>query len=272
MIKKSVYILSIIMLMTVFLFVNTSQSDMVTKGLVAYWSFDAGTINGDKVKDTVGQNDGVMKGGPKQVAGKINGALQFDGTNSVDVAGTDTLNFNKKEEFTAAAWIRPASDEPVGSAAVAPPTACCGTVIGQRDALGWALRYDGRNAGAEYEFIVCPNWQGDGGFGVPKKSIPKDTWHYITMLVSKGKAPNMFLYLDGEKVVEGTFACPITSTGPETDIGKAADGAFVGTIDEIAIYNRALDENEIKQNAQSNRFFAVGANGKLAICWGEIKE
>jgi fructan beta-fructosidase len=272
MIKKSVYILSIIMLMVVFMFASTSQSDIVTKGLVAYWSFDASTIKGDNVKDTVGENDGVMKSGPKQVAGKINGALQFDGTNSVDVAGTDDLNFNKKEEFTAAAWIKPASDEPVGSAAVAPPTACCGTVIGQRDALGWALRYDGRNAGAEYEFIVCPNWQGDGGFGASKKDIPKDTWHYITVMVSKDNPPNMFVYLDGELITEGTFAGPITSTGPETDIGKAADGAFVGIIDEVAIYNRALTENEIKQNFQSIRFFAVNSNEKLAICWGNIKK
>lgn len=265
MIRKSVYILAVIMLMTVFMFSNTVRADVVAKGLVAYWSFDASTINGDKVKDIVGKNDGVMKAGPKKVAGKINGALEFDGANSVDVEGTDTLNFVGKEEFSVAAWIKATSDEPV----IGVVAGCCGTIIAQRDALSWALRFDGRNPGQEFELIVCPNWQGDGGFGAPLKEIAKDEWHYITATVDK---KNMTLYLDGEQINQGPYAGPMVGNGPETDIGHASDGGFIGAIDEVAIYDRAITEAEVKQNSQSNRFFAVNANEKLAICWGEIKE
>jgi len=268
MIKRSLDILAMIMLMTVLMFANTVRSDVVAKGLVAYWSFDASTINGDKVKDTVGQNDGVMKSGPKKVAGKINGALQFDGANSVDIEGTDTLDFVGKEEFSVAVWVKPDNDSPV----VGVVAGCCGTIVAQRDALSWALRFDGRNGGQEFEFIVCPNWQGDGGFGAPLKEMPSGEWHYLTGIVAKKNPPNMYLYLDGEKITEGTFSGPMVGNGPETDIGHASDGGFIGAIDEVAIYNRALSEDEVKQNFQSLRFFAVNANYKLAICWGDIKK
>ncbi len=243
---------------------NTIYCDIVTKGLVAYWSLDASTIKGDTVKDIVGKNDGVIKGKPKQVTGKINEAFEFDGTNSVDIDGTEDLNFNGKDELTVSAWINPKNAEPV----VGVVAGCCGTIIAQRDASGWALRFDGRNANSEFEFIVCPGWQGDGGFGATKNSVKPGEWHYLTGVVAK---KFMRVYLDKEMVIEGPFSGPITSNGPETEIGHASDGGFIGIIDEVAIYNRALDENEIIQNYESKRFFAVKSKDKLTTCWGEIK-
>jgi len=263
MLKK--FIGLFVFLVAIFIYANLANADIVPDGLVAYWSLDADTIKGKDVEDGIGENDGVLNGKPKEVAGKINGALEFDGVSSVDIVGTDDLNFNLKEELTVAAWIKAAEDVPVGSPAAA---GCCGTIVAQRDANGWALRFDGRNPGSEFEFIVCPNWQGDGGFGAPQTGVKVGEWHYITGVVN---VKTMLLYLDGELIIEGPFGGPITSVGPETEIGKASDGAFIGTIDEVLIYNRALEEKEIIQNFQSKRFFAVKITDKLASCWGKIK-
>ena len=131
--------------------------------------------------------------------------------------------------------FNPDSDDPVGNQA---DVGCCGSIVAQRDATGWALRYDGRNPGQEIEFIVCPNWQGDGGFGAAK--VEPGGWHYITGVVD---VRVMRIYLDGELVAEQAFSGPITSTGTETDIGLANDGSFIGIIDEVAIYNRALSDD-----------------------------
>lgn len=260
--KKAIYVLTLLAIISVFAYVNIVNADVVQKGLVAYWSFDTGSFKGNTAVDIVGGNDGELNGKPKAVAGKIGQALEFDGTNSVDVAGTNKLNFNGVDEMTAAAWFNAKSDDPV----VGIVAGCCGSIVAQRDANGWALRYDGRNGGAELEFIVCPGWQGDNGFGAPK--VKPGEWHYITGVVAK---TNMYLYLDGELVKEGAFAGPISSTGPETDIGKAGDGGFIGIIDEVVIYNRALDKNEIKQNYETKVFKAVKSMGKLATCWGDLK-
>jgi hypothetical protein len=261
--RKSAYFIMISIIMIAFLIDSPVKADVVTDGLVAYWSFDEDTIDGDNVADIVGDNDGVLKGGDL-VNGKINGAIELDGNSGVEVPGTDALDFNGAEELTAAAWFYPDSDDPVGNQAAA---GCCGSIVAQRDANGWALRYDGRNPGQEIEFIVCPNWQGDAGFGAAKVE-PKE-WHYITGVVDEN---TMRIYLDGELISEQPFAGPITSNGSETDIGIASDGSFIGIIDEVAIYNRALSDEEVMQNFESKVFFSVDYREKLAICWGDIKQ
>lgn len=260
---KNICFIMNMVLFTIFIF-NIAQGQLVKDGLVAYWSLDEGAIVGNNVKDLIGKNDGVIVGNPKKVTGKVNGALDFDGASSVDVTGTETLNFNGKEKLSVGAWVKPANAEPV----VGVVAGCCGSIVAQRDANGWALRYDGRNAGAEFEFIVCPGWQGDGGFGAPKLAAGK--WYYLTAVVNTNK---MLLYVDGELVKEADFSGPITSNGPETEIGKASDGGFVGTIDEVTIYQKALSASEVKQNMQAIGISvtAVSNQGKLVETWGNIK-
>ena len=45
---------------------------------------------------------------------------------------------------------------------------------------------------------------------------------------------------------------------------------FDGLIDEVAVYNRALSDNEISQNFDADGL-AVETTNKLAHTWGEIK-
>jgi hypothetical protein len=263
MLKNLSNFLILVSIATIFMYANVAKADMVTDGLVSYWPLDEETIKGDTVEDIWGENDGTIKGNPKQIAGKIGGALKFNGSgDSVDITGTKSLNFNGQKLLTVTAWVNAGNKEPV----VGVVAGCCGTIVAQRDANGWALRYDGRNPGQEMEFIVCPNWQGDGGFGA--KTLKEGEWHYLTGVVDERK---LVFYLDGEFVNEMAFSGPITSNGPETEIGHAGDGGFIGIIDEVGIYNKALSEKEVKQNYQSKRFAAVNLNNKLAICWGKVK-
>lgn len=268
MLKKVVYLFVLFVFVAVFMYAYSANAQMVTNGLVAYWSMDKSTISGTTVKDVVGKNDGVMTGAPGVVAGKVGEALQFNGDNSVDVKGTDTLNFNGKKEMTVMVWVNAGDDKDPVKGVVANPGGCCGSVVAQRDASSWALRYDGRNPGAEMEFIICPNWQGDGGFGAPK--FKKGEWHFLAVVVNTNK---VLMYVDGALVKEADYAGPIASAGTEIDIGKATDGGFVGSIDEVSIYSRALSANEVKQNFQAKGLAttSVSSNGKLAICWGDLK-
>ena len=166
-------------------------ADIVQDGLIAYYSFDEETINGDDVLDTIGGNDGVMVGGVEPVEGKFGGALEFDGTSGkLDIEGTDALMFNGIEEFTVAAWVY----------RLGQGGGCCGPIIGQRDLNGWALRYDNRNVGDECELIISPGWVGDGAnFGV---EIPEEEWHYVTGVLSDS---TILMYFDGELASEIDF-------------------------------------------------------------------
>ena len=63
---------------------------------------------------------------------------------------------------------------------------------------------------------------------------------------------------------------PMSTGGSEMEIGHAGDGGFVGIIDEVLIYNKALSENEVKQIFQA-KGLPVQLQGKLATRWAEIK-
>ena len=244
----------------VFMYANVAKADIVQDGLVAYYSLDASTIDGENVEDLIGENDGVIVGGVDEVEGNFGEALQFDGaTGRMNIEGTDDLMFNGAEELTVSAWVfRNGSGG-----------GCCGPIIGQRDLNGWALRYDNRNSGAEAELILSPGWVGDGGdLGV---AIPEGEWHYITGVLFDSK---ILMYLDGELESETAFAAGAiaTSGGTETTLAGAGDGNFDGAIDEALIYTRGLSAAEVKQNFESTIFFAVEPGNKLAVTWGQIKK
>ena len=244
-----------------FFAISLADAQFPVEGVVSYWSFDDGTITGGKVADVLGDNDGELDGNPKSVAGKVGKALEFNGENFVHIPGTASLEFAGAEEMSVVAWVNADSDSPVKGVVAG----CCGTIVAQRDVNGWALRFDGRNAGQEMEFIVTPGWQGDGGFGAA--AFKKGEWHHIVGIINQ---KDMQLYVDGKLEKEQNYNGPMTTDGSETEIGKAGDGGFVGIIDEVLIYNKALSANEVKQVFEAEGL-PVEARGKLATHWGQIK-
>jgi hypothetical protein len=263
MLRNLANLFVLFVLVTVFMYADVTKAQVVTDGLVAYWPLDASTIDGDTVEDVWGDNEGTINGDLRTVTGRAGEALEFDGTGFVDIPGTDSLNFNGKEEMTVAAWANVASDDPVDGVVAG----CCGSIVAQRDVNSWALRYDGRNGGQEMEFIVSPGWTGDGGFGAPRFAVGE--WHHLTGVVTVSE---LRLYLDGVLLETIAFAGPISSGGSETEIGHAGDGGFIGMIDEVLIYDRVLSDAEIMQIFQSEGSAAVNPNSKLAISWGEVKK
>jgi hypothetical protein len=245
----------------VLLFARVGRAQLVTDGLVGYWPLDEATVQGKDVKDAWGKNHGTVNGKLKAVAGQVGGAQEFDGSAAVEIPGTETLSFAGKDQMTVMAWVNAASESPV----VGVVAGCCGTIVAQRDAEAWALRFDGRNAGQEMEFIVQPGWQGDGGFGV--KMFKAKEWHHLVGVVNKKE---MIYYLDGVEKNRGPYAGPMAGNSTETEIGRAGDGGFVGIIDEVLIYDRALSDKDVKQ-AFAAKGLAVRPAGKLATGWAAMK-
>jgi len=232
---------------------------MTTDGLIAYWPME----DDIDVEDLFGGNHGVPGGDGDidVVKGFLGNGLEFDGTAEVHVEGTDALNLAGAESFSVSVWANAGTDDPV----IGVVAGCCGSMVAQRDVNGWALRYDGRNAGLEMEFIVHDGgWQGDGGFGAPRPA-PGEWHHYVGVL----DAGTTRFYFDGEFQMEGA-AGAVASTGSETDIGHAGDGGFVGIIDEAAIYSIALTDDQVRANFETPGL-SVDPVGKLATEWASLK-
>ncbi|MEO2005859.1 MAG: LamG domain-containing protein [Candidatus Poribacteria bacterium] len=237
---------------------SVASAEMTLDGVIGYWPMEEG---GD-VEDVIGGNHGVVNGDVKEIAGKFGGALEFDGLSDVHIEGSDALNFADVDTFSVSVWANADSDAPVEGAV---PGQCCGTIVAQRDVNGWALRYDSRQAGTEYEFIVnAGGWKGDGAFGIQQP--PPNEWHHYVGVLDAG---TMKMYFDGEFVME-EVAGAVTSVGFETEIGHAGDGGFVGGIDEVVIYSIALSDDQVMANFETPGL-AVDPAGKVATSWASLK-
>lgn len=221
---------------------------VITDGLVSYWTFNKADIDGENVKDVFGKNNGVMVGKPQIVDGKFGEGLEFDGVSYVEVPDDKSLQL--WETYTLEAWIF--QKESRSSRIIDKITA--GTADGPHldTHPGTKLR-------------SCA-----GNCFSTDKDYSLDEWHHALMTFDKGKVA---LYLDGNLGGEGETASPLAGNALSLKVGADSNGQnqFVGIIDEVRVYSRALDGNEVKQNMKA-KSLAVDKGNKLTINWGYVKE
>ena len=99
-----------------------------------------------------------------------------------------------------------------------------------------------------------------------------DSWVHLAFVIGE----QYLLYVDGSLVAE--LAAEVYD-GPDPTgwllgtriFPENAEYYFIGLVDELGVYNRALSEDEINQNMNAGGFAAVRPANSLARTWGEIK-
>jgi len=207
-------------------------------GLVLYLPFREGTGTTTYDKSPYG-NDGINYGA-EWTDGRSGRALEFDGHDCVTLPDNSILDFDAPSSFTWAVWIK----------------TTCPWSSGDRVVIGWRdsgdpdpfirifVRYNGlvgfvyRDAGGTWtdEVISSPNTVDDGN------------WHFIVAVRDKSSTNPNKLYVDGVLVDESPDPTTLGFDVDHHEVGRDyIDGTFfVGTIDEVRIYNRALSEEEIR--------------------------
>ncbi|MFC1715372.1 LamG domain-containing protein [Candidatus Poribacteria bacterium] len=230
----------------------------VIDGLVSFWPLDNATIDGDVVKDVVGVNDGSMQGDVKIVPGKINDALEFDGVDSfVDCGGDESLNLTAA--LTIELWMKPNADGEGGNNA----GPLCRAVDG--GSWNWQLRYNAPGSFMGFQFNDAP---GGATWISVQENLPHSEWYHVAGTFD---GSDIVCYLNGEEKDRGSIG---GINGSTDNFFMGQDGwvnIFDGVVDEVRMYDRALSENEVKQNYQSRSQLTVDPAGKLAITWGDIK-
>ena len=97
-------------------------------------------------------------------------------------------------------------------------------------------------------------------------------WYHLVVTYD---GSNIKYYANGEKVV--TAACPkgadetprTLKIAHSTQFGEGWD--FIGAIDEVRIYDRALSDAEVKKNFTATGVAVESSTEKLPFTWGEIK-
>jgi hypothetical protein len=205
--------------------------------MVAWYSFDK---SGASQQDlTSYKNTATAYGNFTTVTGEVSNALHFDGASAyVQAVGQPQLNMGTGN-FSIDAWVK---------------------IANSADYSGVVVLLDKRDSSAGYHMYIyngTPGLQlmdpsGYANYGT-KAVIPADNqWHLLAVTVVRNSHTGGTWYLDGAPV--GNFdptahLGSLNSTAP-LDIGvrsanQGGYGYFKGGIDELELFNRALNSSEV---------------------------
>ena len=249
---------------TVFSLPTIAQKD----ACVLYFTFSANT--GKVIKDESNNgNEGKIQGGVKWVKGKYGTALEFSGKVGDFVEVEDNATLNPAKEIAYMAWFM--SDKYDNTRGIISKYWGPG---GQRT---YNLRLHHKIIGA-LSTEVSSNGQFQLGVSVTdvhSEAVLKDgQWHHAAISFKAGDFLRM--YVDGKLANESKAAATKTLFDNETplkigqDFNEDATRFFNGIIDEVAIFNRALTQAEIK-TAMEGDIMMVDPTGRLPIIWSKLK-
>jgi len=217
MCRRLVYLVSVVLLLSV--------ATDVSADLVGHWRFDEGS--GTTASDASGNgNHGTLQGDPQWVAGRIGGALEFNGVDSmIDIPYAPDMT--PSEGATMAAWVYPTDTS----------RSC---IVGQYEGYGVALM-----TGLQLKSVI---WGAD--WVMSDVTIPEQEWSHIAMTWNVADSERM-IFLNGEAVGQRADAA-VPSVRNNLGIGlwvgwPAAwgDDSFMGVIDDVRVHNIVLTEDEI---------------------------
>ena len=221
------------------------------EGLVLYLPFD-----GD-IEDASGnENHGeVKKGKAKWTDGKFGKAMEFDGATHIEIPDKPDSGFDNVSGFTVEVWVKQSTHHDNGIVVKL-------TTAGQF----WPCSYNLETWSDQLAYFGVG---ADTGQWATSK-YPLNEWFHFAGVFDAGKE---HVYVNGE--LGGTVSDP-DKTVPDGDlpvyVGCVDPNSypFEGALDELAIYNRALSEAEIKED-MNGIIMPVGSRGKLADTWAAIK-
>ncbi|OHA15606.1 MAG: hypothetical protein A3H57_03180 [Candidatus Taylorbacteria bacterium RIFCSPLOWO2_02_FULL_43_11] len=223
--------------------VNKIEPVRLNQGLVGYWSFDGNTLY-NNVADLSGSgNHGLLQPvtatSSMKVAGKLGQALKFNGSSTYLEHG-DVLDIGLSN-WSVAVWVKTADK-----------TTSYTGIVQKADSSAddgrWALVLNNQKAQAVFD-------TGSSNVVTSNTSISDGKWHYIVS--TWNRTGKMTLYVDGSSdgtpvdISSAAAFNAITNkslrVGSYTLSGSAnASNFFNGLIDDVRIYNRALNPSEIK--------------------------
>jgi hypothetical protein len=251
-------IVCLIMIIICLMLTGQSFAKVDLTKAVAIWTFDEGS--GNVAKDSSGNgNDGKFVQEPKWVNGKYGKALEFSGAGDYVDCG-NPKSFDLTDAITIVAWINPADEAFTHQDFVGKPSAY---ILGHMDPPGPTLR----------SYINDGGWFGVD-FSKPYTDFV-DKWTHFAFTYDLSK---LKIYVNGALDKEGARGGKISVNASQVVIAHSCESQgfaafFKGIMDDVAIFNVALNETDIKEimNTGVSGKLAVSSSGKLATTWAIIK-
>ena len=227
--------------------------DLKDKELLLYLPFNEG--KGKAMEDlSPHENDAELVGDADWVDGKFGKALEFGQAGEVKAP---YIELNEKS-FTVTMWVKPALSG------------------GDQQCVFTQTQVNAQNTSLHYR--IYNNGTVRMGFYANDLDAPAavkaDKWAHITFWLDvKGKSRQ--IYIDGKSVAEDAGKAGIAYLGKAGDTMIGSWGAtgqkFNGIIDEVAVWDRALSEDDIQRSMEDLTALAVDPADKLATTWASVK-
>ncbi len=247
--------------------VYRAEAIPITSGLIGYWPGD-----GNANDESGNNNHGTLKNGATFGSGQVGQAFSFDGVDDYVEAPDSSLWAFGTSDLTIDLW---ANFQSLGSGDVPHPEVI---FIGNNEGAGelnkWVFALGG---GRLYFHINSPTIL-PALFFVQAPFAPNFNQWYNLGVTKSGNTYTIFV--DGVAVGSETdsTATEIPDANAPLEIARNPRedaGNFHGRLDEIAIYNRALSQNEIQTLSGSAPIpepstlllFGIGALGMLGYGW-----
>lgn len=260
--KARCLLIGVVVLFAAGVLTASSYGEFDPETCVGVWLFDEG--EGDIAADSSGnENNGELMGDPEWVDGKFGNALEFDGASSY-VSVPDSESLNPTTAITLGAWIYPKGFTGNGNGIL--------TKEGQYIlGLNWP---QGGNAEKLNLWLTIGGWI----LFASDDAVSADSWSHVAVTYDGSTKK---LYIDGNLVNSGVFNAAdregeIATSANNILIAQGNTGvgaqAFKGLIDEIAVFNIALTETDIKDFMRGWGFLtAVTPASKLTTTWAAVK-
>ena len=213
------------------------------QGLIAKWDFEgdlAGEVHANKV---IGQ----LEGGGELVDTPFGKGLSLDGQSDFFVVRRKPQFGIGRGDFTVAAWIRPTALRQAGIVA-----------LGR---YGWmhGWYFDMPNDRGVLRVETCdPQNRPNGTVESPPGTLRSNVWQHVAAVVRRGENKTE-LFVNGYPVGRGTIG-PADLDNPSIDLylGRIPEAQmFQGALDQVRLYDRALEKAEIQALVEPGRRFAT---------------
>lgn len=207
-------------------------NDSLWTGMVAHYTFDEG--DGTVLPDHSGfGRDGTLHGTSWVTEGRFGGAMRFDYGTFITVADFPDATAS----WSVAVWLKlPPTGEPSRRYA---------TVLSAEEDLtgGWQVNVT-PGPSMHYAFWTGPNTL---DYAYAEARVSLDQWIHVVGVVD-GKEKTITLYIGGQAVVRKSIPHTILPGVPQLSMGTwsgVVERYFVGLVDEVLIYSRALAADEV---------------------------
>ncbi len=206
-------------------------------GLVAGWRLDEGA--GTTTADLTGNGaTGTLVGSPTWTSGTRGGALSFGGTQYVDFGNPTQLRLTSSMTLTA--WIRIGSNPPDD-----------GAIVAKLGGVGWQLKTSPDTGVRTAAIQIAPTSSGTTQ-RYSATILQPGTWYHLAG-VYDATARTLSVYVNGvldNGVLSGTVPASQFDAPENVQLAQRAafPGSFnfIGVIDEVHVYGRALGAAEVQ--------------------------